>query len=279
MEDFKTVVESHLEFGRKLDYMNRIFASFGEIYNYLPVDSKKLNRKTEDLTSYFADAKKALKVYSIFDKETDLYQYVSYSKNKESKIADMIAMAVRIIETFHIHLFKVKIQVGEKYEDCLANYLDCLDINYEIERNNSISIANFQIVTTLNKEEISLVKGNANNDYTYCTSFTISSLLSCSGDFLKSDTNNLDVVVTYQSDLEEEHAMYLVQELRLNGFKTEILENQDNDWMKENYSAKYLIRLQESDIAKDEVLLVDLDTKEEEKINEMDLINHLDLRF
>lgn len=278
MKDFKNNLESYLEFGRKLDYMNRIFASFAEIYNYLPVDFNKLNIETEDLASYLADTGKDIKVYSIFGSSDDCFKYTTYSMNQRNKIADMIAMAVRIIETFHIHVYQVKIQVCETYKDCLANYLDCLDINYEMEIDNSISMADFQIVTTL-EEEIVLVKGYGVNNYTYCTSFAISNLLSFSGDFLKSDTNNLDVVVTYQSELEEDHAIYLVQELRLNGFKTEILENQDNDFIKENYLAKYLIRLQESDIANDEVLLIDLYTKEEEKINEMDLINHLDLRF
>lgn len=280
MEKLKNVVESYLEVGRKMDYMNRVLASFAEIYNYLYIDQdlNELFQNENEVADLVQDFGKDIKIYRYLTNERDTVQFVSYGFHQESKIADMIAMAVRIIETFSIHDYEVKVRASKNHKDKLCNYLDCLDIDYQATELKD-GLAEFEIVTKNEDKNLVLMSGTNLSNYAYEFTCKLKDLLVVSGDFLKSDDKMLDLVVSYQTDLEQEHAMYLVQELRLNGFKTELIKDCDSDCIKVNYPSKYVIRIREKDIQNDEVTLEDLYTEEKETIREMDLINHLDIQF
>ena len=279
MEKLKSVVESYLEVGRKMDYMNRIFASFAEIYNYLYIDQNldRLFQNENEVSNLIQDFGKDIKVYRYLTNERDMVQFVSYGFNHESKITDMIGMAVRIIETFSIHDYEVKIYACDN-NDKLCNYLDCLDIDYQATKQKD-GVMEFEIVTKNEDKTLILAKGTSISNYAYEVTCKLKNLLVVSGDFLKTDDKILDLVVSYQTNMEQEHAMYLVQELRLNGFKTELIKDCDSECIKINYPSKYVIRINENDIQNDEVTLEDLYTGEIETVREMDLINHLDIQF
>ncbi len=93
--------------------------------------------------------------------------------------------------------------------------------------------------------------------------------------------DNIDVYVMYVSDTEKETASYITQNLRLNGFTTET--DYLNKGLKgqfksaDRFKAKFLIILNDDDLANNEVNVKDNVTKEEEKVNINDLIDYLDM--
>lgn len=92
---------------------------------------------------------------------------------------------------------------------------------------------------------------------------------------------DIDAYVMYVSDSEKETAAFITQNLRLNGFTTET--DYLNKGLKgefksaDRFNAKYLVILNDEDLAKNEVNVKDNVTKEEEKVNINDLIDYLDM--
>lgn len=92
----------------------------------------------------------------------------------------------------------------------------------------------------------------------------------------------IDVYVMYVSDTEKETAAYIVQNLRMNGFKTE------TDYLNKNlkaqfkssdrFKAKYLVILSDEDLHNNEVTVKDNVTKEEEKVKINNLTDYLDMK-
>lgn len=92
---------------------------------------------------------------------------------------------------------------------------------------------------------------------------------------------DIDAYVMYVSDNEKETAALITQNLRLNGFTTET--DYLNKGLKgefksaDRYNAKYLVILNDEDLAQNEVNVKDNVTKEEEKVNINDLVDYLDM--
>ena len=90
----------------------------------------------------------------------------------------------------------------------------------------------------------------------------------------------MDAFIMYVSDSEKEHAIYLAQELRLNGFKVE-LENSGRSLkaqfkQADRLNSKYLIILNDEDLKNGEIQIKDNLTKEENKIAESEIVEYLD---
>lgn len=95
--------------------------------------------------------------------------------------------------------------------------------------------------------------------------------------------NDVDVYVMYVSDTEKDTALYIAQNLRLNGFITEIdylgkgLKGQFK--AADRFNAKYLVILNDKDLEDMMVNVKDNVTKEEEKVNINDLSDYLDMKL
>ncbi|MBE6161314.1 MAG: histidine--tRNA ligase [Firmicutes bacterium] len=94
------------------------------------------------------------------------------------------------------------------------------------------------------------------------------------------DKKEMDVFIMYVSDTEKEHAIYLAQELRLNGFKVE-LENMGRSLkaqfkQADRLNSKFLIILNDEDLKNGEIQIKDNLTKEENKIAESEVVEYLD---
>jgi histidyl-tRNA synthetase len=95
--------------------------------------------------------------------------------------------------------------------------------------------------------------------------------------------NDIDVYVMYVSDSEKDTAIYLTQNLRLNGFVT------DTDYLNkglkgefksaDRMNAKYLVILNDEDLKSNKVNVKDNRTKEEEKVNINDLVDYIDMHM
>lgn len=95
--------------------------------------------------------------------------------------------------------------------------------------------------------------------------------------------DSIDLYLLSVSDTEKDTAAYLAQELRLNGFvvETDLLNRSLKSQFKsvDRYKAKFLIVLNDDDLAKNEVVLKDNKTKEEERIKMNDLVDYLDMHL
>ena len=95
--------------------------------------------------------------------------------------------------------------------------------------------------------------------------------------------NDVDVYIMYVSDTEKDTALYNAQNLRLNGFTTEMdylgkgLKAQFK--AADRFNAKYLVILNDKDLGDMMVNVKDNVTKEEEKVNINDLSDYLDMKL
>ena len=95
----------------------------------------------------------------------------------------------------------------------------------------------------------------------------------------KNITNNVDVYIMYVNEEEKLHAVVLAENLRLNGIKTEIdnmargLKGQFK--AADRLNSQKLIILNSEDLSKGLINVKDNLTKEEEKVDENDIVDYL----
>ena len=92
--------------------------------------------------------------------------------------------------------------------------------------------------------------------------------------------DSIDLYLLAVSDTEKETAQYLSQELRMNGFivETDLMNKGLKGQFKsvDRFNAKYLIVLNDEDLAKNEIVLKDNKTKEEERMSLTEIVDYLD---
>ncbi len=95
--------------------------------------------------------------------------------------------------------------------------------------------------------------------------------------------DSIDAYVMYVSSTEKETAVYLTQNLRMNGFitETDLLNKGLKGEFKsaDRFNAKYLIILNDEDLKDMKVNVKDNRTKEEEKVAINDLVDYLDMHM
>jgi len=95
--------------------------------------------------------------------------------------------------------------------------------------------------------------------------------------------DNVDISVLYVTNEEKEYAVSLTQDLRLNGFITEIDTMQRNLKSQfkqaDRFGSKFLIIINSDDIKNGVVQVKDVTTKEEEKISWNDLVQFFDMNI
>ena len=92
--------------------------------------------------------------------------------------------------------------------------------------------------------------------------------------------DSIDLYILAVSETEKETAQYLSQELRMNGFivETDLMHKGLKGQFKsvDRFNAKYLIVLNDEDLAKNEIVLKDNKTKEEERMSLTEIVDYLD---
>ncbi|MBO4246179.1 MAG: histidine--tRNA ligase [Bacilli bacterium] len=179
----------------------------------------------------------------------------------------------------------------------VKEYLDLMDINYEVDKT---------LVRGLDYYDHTVFEIKLNNSYALGGGGRYNNLVKELGDadvpavgfamgydrtilaLAENEVNipineSLDVYILYVSDSEKDTACYLTQDLRLNGFsaETDLMNKSLKAQFKsvDRYNAKYLIVLNDEDLAKDQVKIKDNKTKEEETIAINDLIDYLDMHM
>ena len=229
---------------KKREYIADIIKSICEKYRFNKVNNDELSKVTG-------------KVYSL-----DSKLIIKSDSDILIKDAEVISLVYQICNLLNIDAL-IKINIGCIKYDKLKEYLDLLEINFEIDD----KIKTDEYAYGVYSNDVKLGEG--------CKSHASIDLEKVIKEIEDNGTNipveeNIDVLFTATSENELETASYLMQNLRLNGFITEIGDK---------LSAKFNIILKDKDLERNEVIIKDNVTGEETKSNINDIVEYLEMNI
>lgn len=229
---------------KKREYIADIIKSICEKYRFNKVNNDELSKITGKV--YCLDSKLIIK------SDSDIL----------IKDAEVISLVYQICNLLNIDAL-IKINIGSIKYDKLKEYLDLLEINFEIDDKIKTDEYAYEVYSN----DVKLGEG--------CKSHASIDLEKVIKEIEDNGTNipveeNIDVLFTATSENELETASYLMQNLRLNGFITEIGEK---------LSAKFNIILKDKDLEYNEVIIKDNVTGEETKSNINDIVEYLEMNI
>lgn len=229
---------------KKREYIADIIKSICEKYRFNKVNNDELSKVTG-------------KVYSL-----DSKLIIKSDSDILIKDAEVISLVYQICNLLNIDAL-IKINIGSIKYDKLKEYLDLLEINFEIDDKIKTDEYAYEVYSN----DVKLGEG--------CKSHASIDLKKAIKEIEDNGTNipveeNIDVLFTATSENELETASYLMQNLRLNGFITEIGDK---------LSAKFNIILKDKDLEHNEVIIKDNVTGEETKSNINDIVEYLEMNI
>lgn len=229
---------------KKREYIADIIKSICEKYRFNKVNNDELSKVTG-------------KVYSL-----DSKLIIKSDSDILIKDAEVISLVYQICNLLNIDAI-IKINIGSIKYDKLKEYLDLLEINFEIDDKIKTDEYAYEVYSN----DVKLGEG--------CKSHASIDLEKVIKVIEDNGTNipveeNIDVLFTATSENELETASYLMQNLRLNGFITEIGDK---------LSAKFNIILKDKDLEHNEVIIKDNVTGEETKSNINDIVEYLEMNI
>lgn len=229
---------------KKREYIADIIKSICEKYRFNKVNNDELSKVTG-------------KVYSL-----DSKLIIKSDSDILIKDAEVISLVYQICNLLNIDAL-IKINIGSIKYDKLKEYLDLLEINFEIDDKIKTDEYAYEVYSN----DVKLGEG--------CKSYASIDLEKAIKEIEDNGTNipveeNIDVLFTATSENELETASYLMQNLRLNGFITEIGDK---------LSAKFNIILKDKDLEHNEVIIKDNVTGEETKSNINDIVEYLEMNI
>ena len=229
---------------KKREYIADIIKSICEKYRFNKVNNDELSKVTG-------------KVYSL-----DSKLIIKSDSDILIKDAEVISLVYQIFNLLNIDVL-IKINIGSIKYDKLKEYLDLLEINFEIDDKIKTDEYAYEVYSN----DVKLGDG--------CKLHASIDLEKTIKVIEDNGTNipveeNIDVLFTATSENELETASYLMQNLRLNGFITEIGDK---------LSAKFNIILKDKDLEHNEVIIKDNVTGEETKSNINDIVEYLEMNI
>ena len=228
---------------KKREYIADIIKYICEKYRFNKVNNDELSKVTG-------------KVYSL-----DSKLIIKSDSDILIKDAEVISLVYQICNLLNIDAI-IKINIGSIKYDKLKEYLDLLEINFEIDDKIKTDEYAYEVYSN----DVKLGEG--------CKSHASIDLEKVIKEIEDNGTNipeeNIDVLFTATSENELETASYLMQNLRLNGFITEIGDK---------LSAKFNIILKDKDLEHNEVIIKDNVTGEETKSNINDIVEYLEMNI
>lgn len=229
---------------KKREYIADIIKSICEKYRFNKVNNDELSKVTG-------------KVYSL-----DSKLIIKSDSDILIKDAEVISLVYQICNLLNIDAL-IKINIGSIKYDKLKEYLDLLEINFEIDDKIKTDEYAYEVYSN----DVKLGDGcklHASIDLE-----KVIKVIEDNGTNIPVD-ENIDVLFTATSENELETASYLMQNLRLNGFITEIGDK---------LSAKFNIILKDKDLEHNEVIIKDNVTGEETKSNINDIVEYLEMNI
>ena len=229
---------------KKREYIADIIKSICEKYRFNKVNNDELSKVTG-------------KVYSL-----DSKLIIKSDSDILIKDAEVISLVYQICNLLNIDAL-IKINIGSIKYDKLKEYLDLLEINFEIDDKIKTDEYAYEVYSN----DVKLGEGcklHASIDLE-----KVIKVIEDNGTNIPVE-ENIDVLFTATSENELETASYLMQNLRLNGFITEIGDK---------LSAKFNIILKDKDLEHNEVIIKDNVTGEETKSNINDIVEYLEMNI
>lgn len=230
---------------KKREYIADIIKSICEKYRFNKVNNDELSKVTGK--AYSLDSKLIIK------SDSDIL----------IKDAEVISLVYQIFNLLNVDAL-IKINISDSKYDKLREYLDLLEINFEIDDKIKTNGYAYEVYSN----DIKLGEGNSKIEVKIDLEKTIKEIEDNGTNIPVEE--NIDVLFTATSENELETASYLMQNLRLNGFITEIGDK---------LSAKFNIILKDKDLEHNEVIIKDNVTGEETKSNINDIVEYLEMNI
>lgn len=230
---------------KKREYVADIIKSICEKYRFNKVNNDELSKVTG-------------KVYSL-----DSKLIIKSDSDILIKDAEVISLVYQIFNLLNVDAL-IKINISDSKYDKLREYLDLLEINFEIDDKIKTNGYAYEVYSN----DIKLGEGNSKIEVKIDLEKTIKEIEDNGTNIPVEE--NIDVLFTATSENELETASYLMQNLRLNGFITEIGDK---------LSAKFNIILKDKDLEHNEVIIKDNVTGEKTKSNINDIAEYLEMNI
>ena len=230
---------------KKREYIADIIKSICEKYRFNKVNNDELSKVTG-------------KVYSL-----DSKLIIKSDSDILIKDAEVISLVYQICNLLNIDAL-IKINIGSIKYDKLKEYLDLLEINFEIDDKIKTDEYAYEVYSN----DVKLGEGNSKIEVKIDLEKVIKEIEDNGTNIPVEE--NIDVLFTATSENELETASYLMQNLRLNGFITEIGDK---------LSAKFNIILKDKDLEHNESIIKDNVTGEETKSNINDIVEYLEMNI
>ena len=230
---------------KKREYIADIIKSICEKYRFNKVNNDELSKVTG-------------KVYSL-----DSKLIIKSDSDILIKDAEVISLVYQIFNLLNVDAL-IKINISDSKYDKLREYLDLLEINFEIDDKIKTNGYAYEVYSN----DVKLGEGNSKIEVKIDLEKTIKEIEDNGTNIPVEE--NIDVLFTATSENELETASYLMQNLRLNGFITEIGDK---------LSAKFNIILKDKDLEHNEVIIKDNVTGEETKSNINDIAEYLEMNI
>lgn len=230
---------------KKREYVADIIKSICEKYRFNKVNNDELSKVTG-------------KVYSL-----DSKLIIKSDSDILIKDAEVISLVYQIFNLLNVDAL-IKINISDSKYDKLKEYLDLLEINFEIDDKIKTDEYAYEVYSN----DIKLGEGNSKIEVKIDLEKTIKEIEDNGTNIPVEE--NIDVLFTAVSENELETASYLAQNLRLNGFITEIGDK---------LSAKFNIILKDKDLEHNEVIIKDNVTGEETRSNINDIAEYLEMNI
>lgn len=231
---------------KKREYVADIIKSICEKYRFNKVDGNEISKVNG-------------KVYSL--NNNDLF--IKGDATSLTRDAEVISLVYQIFNLLNVDAL-IKINISDSKYDKLREYLDLLEINFEIDDKIKTNGYAYEVYSN----DIKLGEGNSKIEVKIDLEKTIKEIEDNGTNIPVEE--NIDVLFTATSENELETASYLMQNLRLNGFITEIGYK---------LSAKFNIILKDKDLEHNEVIIKDNVTGEESKSNINDIAEYLEMNI
>lgn len=273
------------------NYMENVFKTVSDYYGYEYVKMPIIkNGDTTELIKgrYLNNIKDGFKKYcylGINSDERNVFSFLTLNIDSIYQDAEIISMNYRILEELKLEDIIVYIKASKNYNlKKLQEYLEQLDVDYEISDSGNLLDDNismsFEIVMELRDKKIVLAGGYRNIDEPKCAICVnyLDNILEVLNVIYEDYSFDTLTQVTIVSEKEEERiaAMKLAQDLRWCEIKVDVdTNNSSKDEQLKDINSNFIIVIEENDLNKGLIKVIDNKTHEETLVDENEIIDYI----
>lgn len=273
------------------NYMENVFKTVSDYYGYEYVKMPIIkNGDTTELIKghYFNNVKDGFKKYcylGINSDERNVFSFLTLNIDSIYQDAEIISMNYRILEELKLEDIIVYIKASKNYNlKKLQEYLEQLDVDYEISDSGNLLDDNismsFEIVMELRDKKIVLAGGYRNTDEPKCVICVnyLDNILEVLNVIYEDYSFDTLTQVTIVAEKEEERiaAMKLAQDLRWCEIKVDVdTNNSSKDEQLKDINSNFIIVIEENDLNKGLIKVIDNKTHEEKLVDENEIIDYI----